>query len=69
MLKEEDPDTSITVGMLRRLVADQTIPSYRCGRRIMLNYDILLEYLSKPCTGPKSTQEQTGIRPVPAKLR
>lgn len=66
MLKADDPDSRITVSMIRRWVADGTIPCIRVGRKILLNYDLLLQYLSTPC--PKSisvadTQPGT-IRPV-----
>ena len=40
-LKSEDPNTPVTVYMIRRLVAAGTIPSIRMGRRRLLNYDSL----------------------------
>ena len=52
MLKAADPDSRITVSMIRRWVADGTIPCIRVGRKILLNFDVLLPYLSAPC--PKS---------------
>ena len=60
-LKSEDPNTPVTVYMIRRLVAAGTIPSIRMGRRRLLNYDSLLEYLAHPVS--KETEAQTtGIR-------
>lgn len=65
MLKEDDPDTRVTVHLLRRLVADGTIPSIRAGRRIMLNYDTLIEYLSASYKADAQEEpEPSTIRPV-----
>lgn len=66
LLKEEDPGTKVTVCMLRRLVADGIIPSVRSGRKILLNYDTLSAYLSRPyVTGtPHGNEEIGSIRPV-----
>ena len=73
MLKSEDPDTPVSVGMIRRLLADGTIPCLRNGRKIFLNYDALLEYLSQAYTDAEDNQQDipdTGsIRPVDVKLR
>lgn len=46
MLKAEDPDTPVSVGMIRRLLADGTIPCLRNGRKIFLNYDAKIKYVS-----------------------
>lgn len=67
LLKEEDPGSKVTVCMLRRLVADGTIPSVRSGRKILLNYDTLLAYLARPYTAaiPQNSGDSTGsVRPV-----
>lgn len=73
MLKAEDPDTPVSVSMIRRLLADGTIPCIRNGRKIYLNYDILLDYLSQSCTDTEDNQQEVpdtgGIRPVDVKLR
>ena len=67
MLKADDPDSRITVNMIRRWVADGTIPCIRVGRKILLNYDTLLQYLSTPCLMPpvETDAEPGTIRPVP----
>lgn len=57
-LKLEDPNTPVTVYMIRRLVASGTIPSIKMGRRRLLNYDLLLEYLAHPVS------EETEVRPT-----
>ena len=66
LLKEEDPGSKVTVCMLRRLAADGPIPSVRSGRKILLNYDTLLAYLSRPYAAdkPQSNAAVGGIRPV-----
>ena len=57
-LKLEDPSTPVTVYMIRRLVAAGTIPSIQMGRRRLLNYDSLLEYLAHPV--PEEAEHQRG---------
>lgn len=41
-----DPATPLTKCAIRRLVKEGVIPHIRVGRKILLNYDALLEYLS-----------------------
>ena len=71
MLKADDPDSRVTVSMLRRWVADGTIPCIRVGRKILLNYDTVLSYLSAPYTSPSvETDTEPGtIRPVPVSVK
>ena len=47
-LKKEDPDTPITLNYIRRLAASGLIPVVMIGRRRLLNYDALLEFLRNP---------------------
>lgn len=69
MMKAEDPETRVTICMLRRLVAEGKVPSIKSGRKILLNYDTLLAYLSRPSDDLGSEEPETGaIRPVPVKL-
>ena len=71
MLKADDPDSRVTVSMLRRWVADGTIPCIKVGRKILLNYDSVLEYLSTPCvkSSVKPDAEPGTIRPVPVSVK
>ena len=62
-LKLEDPSTPVTVYMIRRLVSTGTIPSIQMGRRRLLNYDSLLEYLAHPVPG-EAEHQRGGIRRV-----
>lgn len=71
MVKADDPDSRITASMLRRWVADGTVPCIRVGRKILLNYDTVLAYLSTPCVkSPAETRAEPGtIRPVPVSVK
>lgn len=49
-LKQEDPDTAITLCALRRIVKTDDIPAVRVGRKSLIDYDLLLEYLHNGST-------------------
>lgn len=71
LLKQEDPETALTLCALRRLVHDGTIPSTNAGRKVLVDYDQLLAYLSRPSqlqTTPFDSGNQA-IRPVSVNLR
>ena len=59
-LKLEDPSTPVTVYMIRRMVSTGTI---QMGRRRLLNYDSLLEYLAHPVPA-EAEHQRGGIRRV-----
>lgn len=44
-LKQDDPDTAITLCALRRMVKAGDIPTVRVGRKALINYDLLLQHL------------------------
>ncbi|MEG1868991.1 MAG: hypothetical protein RR219_08700 [Clostridiales bacterium] len=47
-LRQEDPNTPITVHYLRHLMKSGAIPTVKIGNnRRLVNYDILLEYLAQ----------------------
>lgn len=46
-LKEQDPQTQITKWRFRSLVNEGVIPSSRSGRCILINQDMLPEYLRR----------------------
>lgn len=48
MLKAADPDSVVTKYMVTNLVKAGTIPSIPIGRRRLLNYDVLEDYLAHP---------------------
>lgn len=45
-LKKEDPETDITIYGLRTIVKSGVVPTVRLGRKLLINYDSLLDYLS-----------------------
>ncbi len=63
-LRKIDPQTAITLPMIRRLVRSGKVPSVAVGNgnRRLLNLDALLDFLAAP-TEDKPEQAK-GIRPV-----
>lgn len=47
-LKKSDPNTQISLNYIRSLAASGKIPVVLIGRRRLINYDAMLEYLSNP---------------------
>jgi len=47
LLKQEDPETQVTLNFIRSLLKRDAIPYVKIGRRHLLNYDALVEYLAK----------------------
>lgn len=47
-LRREDPATPVTLHFIRALAASGKIPVTMIGRRRLLNYDAMLEYLANP---------------------
>ncbi|MGI1659409.1 MAG: hypothetical protein ACRKFN_10555 [Desulfitobacterium sp.] len=50
LLKKEDPETQVTLNFIRSLLAGNAIPYVKIGRRRLLNYDALVEYLANGST-------------------
>lgn len=46
LIKEEDPNTALTLNALRTIVRQGKIPCMKSGRKTLINYDALLEYLA-----------------------
>jgi excisionase family DNA binding protein len=47
-IKTLDKETSLTLYSIRRLVKSGDIPSYRSGKKYIINLDILLDFLENP---------------------
>lgn len=45
-IKKDDPNTAITLSGLRNLVRQGKIPCTKIGRKTLINYDALIEYLN-----------------------
>lgn len=63
-LRQLDPETPVTLSMIRRLVKTGAVPSVPvgAGKRRLLNFDALCAYLEHPPVEPIQTVH--GIRPV-----
>ena len=44
-IKEDDPKTAITLNALRCIIKRGEIPVIKNGRKTLINYDALLDYL------------------------
>lgn len=60
-LKNDDPDTDITLYALRTIVKSGQVPTVRLGRKVLINYDSLLEYFR---FGDKNKTADNTIRRV-----
>lgn len=58
-IKKNDPNTAITMCGLRRMVQTGVIPSVQIGRKRLINYDNLMEYLDNIVSEPEP--EETGV--------
>ncbi len=45
-IKKEDPQTALTLNALKCLVRNGEIPSKKSGRKTLIIYDTLIEYLN-----------------------
>lgn len=45
-LKESDPQTAVTPYHLRQMILNNKIPYIKAGKKYLINYDILIKYLS-----------------------
>ena len=58
-IKEDCPGTAITENYLRQLIKDGVLPELKAGNKVLINLDVLIEYLTK-------VYSFGGIRPVAA---
>lgn len=63
-IKTNDPNTAITLCGLRRMVMSGVIPSVQIGRKRLINYDNLIDYLNNINSGDTEQEEVGVIRPV-----
>lgn len=68
MLRQDDPGTFVTKGFISRMIREGRIPYVRVGRKILINYDGLLDFLENGLESLYSTpmpQNHTpGIRRI-----
>lgn len=64
-LKQEDPGTQVTLHYLRSIARQGLIPCVQIGRRRLLNYDALLQFLAHTEQG--TPEAVPGIRRIAEK--
>lgn len=67
-IKAADPNTAITEYHIRQLALSGILPRVKAGRKLLINLDTLIEYLTDP-TAEKFNANNTaashnGIRPI-----
>lgn len=67
-LKRIDPNTAVTEYHIRQLALSGVLPRVKAGRKLLINLDTLIEYLTDP-TAEKFQVHNTaadvgGIRPI-----
>ena len=70
LIRETDPDTAVSLNLIRTLARTGKVPVVKIGRRRLINVDALLEYLTDPPSLEEQTEEYQSntIRRVPARL-
>lgn len=66
IIKEQDPDTEVTLHYIRQLIVTGRIPVTPVGRKKLVDADAVMEYIAAGQTPPAiEAAEATGqIRPV-----
>lgn len=66
-IKAADPNTAVTEYHIRQLALSGVLPRVQAGRKLLINFDLLLEYLANP-TADKfrvhTAADVNGIRPI-----
>lgn len=47
-IKATDPNTAVTEYYIRQLALSGILPRVQAGRKMLINFDLLLEYLANP---------------------
>ena len=66
-IKAIDPHTAMTPYHIRRLCLTGILPTVKAGKKILLNLDTLIEYMSDPTADkfqPRQTATVNGIRRI-----
>ena len=63
-IKKSDPDTSMSEYFIRRLACYGKVPCVMAGRKRLINYDSLMEYLSTVHNEPEPPVQAGKIRPI-----
>lgn len=66
-MKRIDPNTAVTEYHIRQLALSGVLPRVKAGRKMLINFDLLLEYLQNP-TADKfrvhTAADVNGVRPI-----
>ena len=69
-IKEDCPNTAVTEHYLRQLIKDGVLPELKAGNKVLINLDVLIEYLTDPTAEKFQPKAKVysfgGIRPVAA---
>lgn len=68
-LKEMDAHTAVTEYHIRQLALSGVLPRVKAGRKMLINFDLLLEYLANPTADKfqvhsNAAADVNGIRPI-----
>lgn len=67
-IKASDPNTAITEYHIRQLALSGVLPRVKAGRKLLINLDALIEYLTDPTADkfqvPINAAAQNGIRRI-----
>lgn len=68
-LKEMDEHTAVTEYHIRQLALSGVLPRVQAGRKMLINFDLLLEYLQNPAADKfqvhsNAAADVNGIRPI-----
>jgi len=50
-IKEKDPETAISANFVRCLIVSGTVPRMKCGKKYLVDVDVLMDYLRKQSLG------------------
>ena len=67
-LKEQDPQTAVTLTALRRMVKTGEFPSVTVGVKRLINLDVLISHFGNAIPQPTQQVPISGIRPIPEKI-
>ena len=67
-LKAIDEHTAVTEYHIRQLALSGVLPRVQAGRKLLINFDLLLEYLANPTADKfqvhNTAADVNGIRPI-----
>ncbi|MBR6408432.1 MAG: DNA-binding protein [Clostridia bacterium] len=66
-IKKLDANTAVTEWHIRQLAVQGVLPRVQAGKKLLINFDSLLEYLENPTAEkfrPKQQATRPGIRPI-----